>query len=49
MNKTTTNPLDYYTTYENHTYHPSPDNWRMPFYSFFPDRFVNGDPTNDDM
>ena len=35
-------------SWENHTYQPSPQNWRMPFYSFFPDRFVNGDPTNDD-
>ncbi|KAF2163334.1 glycosyltransferase family 5 protein [Zasmidium cellare ATCC 36951] len=26
---------------------PSPENWRFPFYSFFLDRFVNGDPTND--
>jgi alpha-1,3-glucan synthase len=25
----------------------SPENWRFPFYSFFLDRFVNGDPTND--
>lgn len=25
----------------------SPDNWRFPFYSFFLDRFANGDPTND--
>lgn len=49
MNKTATNPLDYFTVYENHTYFPSPDNWRMPFYSFFVDRFVNGDPSNDNM
>lgn len=49
QNETATDPLDYYTTYANHTYTPSPANWRMPFYSFFLDRFVNGDPTNDDM
>ncbi|KAK0793196.1 hypothetical protein LTR02_014660 [Friedmanniomyces endolithicus] len=30
-----------------HTHNPSPQNWRFPFYSFFLDRFVNGDPTND--
>lgn len=47
MNETATDPLDYYTEYDNHTYHASPDNWRIPFYSFFLDRFVNGDPTND--
>lgn len=32
---------------ENFTHTPSPKNWRVPFYSFFQDRFVNGDPTND--
>lgn len=32
----------------NHTYYSSPENWRFPFYSFIIDRFVNGDPTNDD-
>lgn len=47
MNQDTANPLDYYTLYDNHTYFPSPANWRFPFYSFFIDRFVNGDPTND--
>jgi len=26
---------------------PSPDNWRFPFYTLMLDRFVNGDPTND--
>lgn len=47
MNQEAVNPLEYFTIYENHTYHPSPDNWRFPFYSFFMDRFVNGDPSND--
>ncbi|KAM0701921.1 hypothetical protein Q7P35_010831 [Cladosporium inversicolor] len=28
-------------------YTKSPENWRFPFYSFFVDRYVNGDPTND--
>lgn len=28
-------------------YTKSPENWRFPFYSFFLDRYVNGDPTND--
>ena len=32
----------------NTAYHPSPDNWRFPFYTLFLDRFVNGDPSNDD-
>ncbi|KAG9923171.1 glycosyltransferase family 5 protein, partial [Aureobasidium melanogenum] len=49
MNQEAVDPLDYSTVYENHTYHPSPDNWRFPFYSFFMDRFVNGDPSNDNI
>lgn len=49
MNETATDPMDYYTVYENHTYVQSPTNWRFPFYSFFLDRFVNGDPENDSM
>ncbi|KZF22864.1 glycosyltransferase family 5 protein [Xylona heveae TC161] len=48
-NKTAIDPLDYWGEWENHTYTPSPENWRMPFYSFFLDRFVNGDPANDDI
>ncbi|KAJ9634222.1 hypothetical protein H2199_009052 [Coniosporium tulheliwenetii] len=46
-NKTATNPLDYWGEWTEHQYHPSPENWRMPFYSLFLDRFVNGDPSND--
>jgi alpha-1,3-glucan synthase len=44
-NETATNPLDYSGVWENHNYHPSPDNWRFPVYTIFLDRFVNGDPT----
>jgi alpha-1,3-glucan synthase len=32
-----------------HHYTASPGNWRFPFYSLFLDRFVNGDPANDDI
>lgn len=32
-----------------HTYHPSPTNWRFPFYTLFLDKFVNGDPKNDNI
>ncbi|OBT77961.1 hypothetical protein VF21_04366 [Pseudogymnoascus sp. 05NY08] len=32
-----------------HTYHPSPTNWRFPFYTLFLDKFVNGDPSNDNI
>lgn len=46
-NKTATDPLDYWGSWEGHEYMPSPSNWRFPFYSFFLDRFVNGDPSND--
>ena len=47
-NETATDPLDYWGEWANHSFEPSPQNWRMPFYSLFLDRFVNGDPTNDD-
>ena len=46
-NKQAQHPLDYTGQWENHTYHPSPDNWRIPFYTLFLDRYVNGDPSND--
>jgi alpha-1,3-glucan synthase len=46
-NKTATDPLDYWGEWRGHQYQPSPENWRMPFYSLFLDRFVNGDPSND--
>ncbi|KAK4971939.1 hypothetical protein LTR66_011355, partial [Elasticomyces elasticus] len=46
-NQHSAEPLEYYASYPNHTYQPSPANWRFPFYSFFVDRYVNGDPTND--
>jgi alpha-1,3-glucan synthase len=42
------NPLDYSGEWPNHHYHPSPTNWRFPFYTLFLDRFVNGNPSNDD-
>lgn len=46
VNKTATNPLDY-SVEERANYTASPENWRFPFYTVFLDRFVNGDPTND--
>lgn len=39
-------PADYWGQRENHTFHPSPENWRFPFYTLFLDRFVNGAPEN---
>jgi alpha-1,3-glucan synthase len=46
-NQDAIHPLDYSGTWENHTYNKSPTNWRFPVYTLFLDRWVNGDPTND--
>ncbi|KAF2179311.1 glycosyltransferase family 5 protein [Zopfia rhizophila CBS 207.26] len=48
-NQTATNPLDYWGEWKDHKFHPSPSSWRFPFYTLFLDRFVNGDPANDDI
>lgn len=47
QNQEATQPLEYSGKWNDHSFHPSPDNWRFPFYTLFLDRFVNGDPTND--
>src|SRR3954453_22239870 len=47
QNQTATHPLDYSGQWDGHTYNPSPENWRFPFYTIFLDKFVNGDPSND--
>ena len=47
QNQAATSPLDYSGKWDDHVYHPSPENWRFPFYTLFLDRFVNGDPSND--
>jgi alpha-1,3-glucan synthase len=49
QNQAATTVADYSGVWENHTFYPSPSNWRMPFYTLFLDKFVNGDPTNDDI
>jgi alpha-1,3-glucan synthase len=46
-NKTAKNPLDYWGEWQNHTFTPSPSNWRIPFYTVLLDRFANGNPNND--
>lgn len=46
-NLTATHPLDYSGSWQNHAFHPSPSNWRMPCYTIMLDRFVNGNPSND--
>lgn len=48
-NERATNPAEYWGEWPNHTYHRSPANWRFPIYTLFLDRFVNGDPTNDNI
>jgi len=48
-NQQAVNPLDYSGEWEGHDFTPSPQNWRFPFYTLILDRFVNGDPTNDDI
>jgi alpha-1,3-glucan synthase len=40
QNQSATNPLDYWGEWSNHTYNPSPSNWRFPFYTFFLDRYA---------
>lgn len=49
QNQTATDVADYYGIWDNHSFHPSPANWRVPFYTLFLDKFVNGDPSNDDI
>ncbi|ORY13406.1 putative alpha-1,3-glucan synthase [Clohesyomyces aquaticus] len=46
LNQSAVNPLDYWGEWDNHTFHPSPKNWRFPFYVLTLDRYVDGDPTN---
>ena len=41
-------PLDYSGKWENHTFHSSPSTWRFPFYVVTLDRFIDGDPTNNE-
>ncbi|KAJ5273854.1 hypothetical protein N7478_008979 [Penicillium angulare] len=50
-NKTATDPAQYWGEWPNHKgkYFPSPQNWRMPTYTIFLDRFVNGEPGNDNI
>jgi alpha-1,3-glucan synthase len=48
QNKTADTALEYWGERDaGHKYKESPVNWRFPFYTLFVDRWVNGDPTND--
>ena len=48
-NQQAQHPLDYTGEWDDHNFTKSPENWRFPFYTLFLDRFVNGDPSNDDI
>lgn len=48
-NQDAQDPLEYSGEWTGHQYTSSPRNWRFPFYTLFLDRFVNGDPTNDNI
>lgn len=41
-NETAVDPLHYWGEWADHEFFPSPTNWRMPMYTLFLDRFVNG-------
>lgn len=47
-NQEATVPTEYWGEWDNHTYYPSPTNWRFPFYVLTMDRYVDGDPTNNE-
>ncbi|GKT65805.1 alpha-1,3-glucan synthase [Colletotrichum tofieldiae] len=47
QNKDATDPILYEGTWEGHEHYKSPKNWRFPFYTIMLDRFVNGNPVND--
>ena len=48
-NQNAQSPLDYDTSFVPSTYHPSPENWRFPYYTILMDKFADGDPTNNDF
>lgn len=41
-NKTAVDPLHYWGAWPDHEFFPCPSNWRMPMYTLFLVRFVNG-------
>ena len=47
QNASAESPFDYWGERPDHPRTRSPSDWRFPFYSLFLDRFVNGDPSND--
>ncbi|KIK62214.1 glycosyltransferase family 5 protein [Collybiopsis luxurians FD-317 M1] len=50
INKNTSDLMEYFTTCQNTTYNSSPDNQQaLPIYTILLDKWVNGDPSNDDF
>lgn len=47
-NPNATTALEYSGKWEDHDFYASPESWRVPFYVLTLDRFVDGDPTNND-
>lgn len=48
LNESASDPLHYWGEWDNHTFNPSPKTWRFPFYCITLDRYVDGDPTNNE-
>lgn len=48
QNPDATQPTEYWGEWQDHQFNPSPENWRFPFYALTQDRFVDGDPTNNE-
>ncbi|PWN31216.1 alpha-1,3-glucan synthase [Meira miltonrushii] len=48
-NRTAHSPINFWGERKGHKYTPSPTNWRFPFYTLLMDRFVDGDPFNNDI
>lgn len=47
-NQAAVQPTDYWGEWHNHQFNPSPKTWRFPFYVLTMDRYVDGDPTNNE-
>lgn len=48
QNQSAGRPQDYWGEWDDHTFFPSPKNWRFPFYLLTQDRFADGDPSNNE-
>ncbi|WBW73643.1 cell wall alpha-1,3-glucan synthase Mok11 [Schizosaccharomyces osmophilus] len=48
-NEAATNPIDYSGVWMDHDFFPSPKSWRFPLYTIALDKWVDGDPTNNDI